>query len=61
MIEPLDAADLPDVPANHPIVVDATGRMWRMRCRPAWVRILTRAAPVLLGVVLLVLLLVLRV
>jgi hypothetical protein len=49
------------VPADEPIVVDAAGRMWRVRYRPSWIRVLSRAAPVLVGVVLLALLLMLRV
>ena len=60
-MEPLDTADPLDVSASDPVVVDAMGRMWRVRYRPDWARTLTRAAPVLLGVVLLALLLVLRV
>lgn len=61
VIEPLDMANPDEVAANHPIVVDATGRVWRVRYRPAWGGTLTRLAPVLLGVVLLALLLVLGV
>jgi hypothetical protein len=60
-MEPLDAVDPLEVPADEPIVVDAAGRMWRVRYRPSWIRVLSRAAPVLVGVVLLALLLMLRV
>lgn len=60
-MEPLDAVDPLDVPTDEPIVVDAAGRMWRIRYRPSWVRLLTRGAPVLVGVVLLALLLMLRI
>jgi len=60
MIEPLDSADLEPL-ANDPIVVDAKGRIWRVRYRPAWTGVSTWAAPVLLAMVLVALLLVLRV
>jgi hypothetical protein len=56
IIEPLDPADARKVPPNDPIMVDVTGRMWRLRYRPPWTGVLTRVAPVLLGVVLLLLL-----
>ena len=61
MIEPLDAVDPDGVPASGPVVVDARGRMWRMRYQPTWSRAVTRAAPVIVGLVLLALLLVLHV
>ena len=61
MLEPLDGSDPAAAPNDDPIVVDAAGRMWRLRYRPVWTRALSRVAPLLLGVALLILLLVLRV
>jgi len=60
VLEPLNGADPDEVASDDPIVVDATGRTWRLRYRPAWVRMLTWAAPMLVGLALLTLLLLLR-
>jgi hypothetical protein len=61
VLEPLSGGDPDQMQPDDPIVVDATGRLWRVRHRPAWTRMLAGAAPVLLGVLLVALLFVLRV
>lgn len=44
VLEPVDDLDPDGATARDPVVVDTTGRMWRLRYRPAWLRWIAAAS-----------------
>jgi hypothetical protein len=41
-LEPLDPLSAAEAGMKDPVVVDAAGRMWRLRHRPAWLEAVRR-------------------